>query len=370
MRRTVVWPSALRPAKTNAALDKLEDPEQLLDEKYRQLLTEQQRIARAVRDSIADRNLIQGELAELQGQAKKVNERAKLYRLKALSLEGQAATAELPQQSEQIEKYNQEAIRLLKQRLRLDERVRALQDNLERAGLRVKAIKEKQIDLKAKLDDLRLKKEELKSEWRLSKAEERISGALAGLEGDFSDVDLTLQRIEEKVKRKKALAQASSEVLAGQAEHEPVIEIAGEPELRAEVALQDLDRELLGGDQTRSLDAGPQAGSHLLVAVSGGGTWAFPAELRDQILNSLNRVDEQLNDLVKEGQLSPEEFAVLYRQIFQVVRERGQLVGRDISLSAVSGEQGYPKPEITLPPEDLEYDEALKLLKGEGLIPG
>ena len=320
-----------------------------------------------MRDSIADRNLIQSELEEMQKQAKKLHEKAKLYRMKALSLEQQAGPTPDAKAQQAITKYNGEALRLLQQKLRLEERVREMHDNLEKATLRVNAIKEKRIDLDAKLDDLRLKKEELKGEWRMAKAEERISGALAGLEGDFSDVDLTMQRIEEKVKRKKALAAASAEMVAEQ--RTDVIDIAGEPELRAEAALQDIDRELLGEGQFQSLTAGPVAPSYFLVAISGGGTWAFPVSTRAGILQALNKSDDELTQLAKSGQLTPEKFDELYRQIFQLVRERGQLVGRDVPLGVVSGAQGYPKPEITLPPEDLDYEEALKLLQGQGLIP-
>lgn len=357
-------------AKTNAALDKLEDPEELLEYKYQQLQTERKRIERAVRDAIADRNLIQGELAEMEQKAKKIHEKAKLYRMKALSLERQARQSPDDKTQQALTKYNGEAVRLLEQRLRLEERAREQQVNLEKATMRVKAIKEKRIDLDAKLEDLRLKKEELKSDWRMAKAEERIAGALAGLEGDFSDVDLTMQRIEEKVKRKKALAAASSEMAAELSARDQVIEIAGEPELRAEAALQDLDRELLGEGRVGSLTAGPAAPKYFLVAVSGGGTWAFPASARQEIQLALNKSDGELVTLAKQGQLTPEKFEALYRQIFQMLRERGQLVGRDVPLGVVSGAQGYPKPEITLPPEDLEYEEALKLLQGEGLIPG
>jgi phage shock protein A len=355
-------------AKTHAALDKLEDPEELLEYKYQQLQDERKRIERAVRDSIADRNLIQSELEEMQKKEKKLHEKAKLYRMKALSLEQQAAQAPDAKAQQAIAKYNGEALRLLQQKLRLDERSREMQTNLETATLRVNAIKEKRIDLDAKLDDLRLKKEELKSDWRMAKAEERISGALAGLEGDFSDVDLTMQRIEEKVKRKKALAAASAE-LAADRRADDVIDIAGEHELRAEAALQEIDRELLGAGHPQSLAAGPTAPAYFLVAISGGGTWAFPMNTRAELLQALNRSDDELVQLAKGNQLSREKFEELYRKIFQLIRERGQLVGRDVPLGVVSGSQGYPTPEVTLPPEDLEYEEALKLLQGKGLIP-
>ncbi len=350
----------LLKAKAHAALDRFEDPEQLIDYSYEKLLSERKRIDRAVRDAITHRNLIRGEIADLKKKLEKIHEQAKLYRLKALTLEREGG------EQAQIERYNREALRLLTEKARMEERLREMEEKLSKAEIRINAMKEKRIDLVAKLEELRQRKEELKSEWRLAQAEERISGALAALEGDFGDVDLTLQRVEERVKRLKAQAEASAEVALESAAKagEGVIEIEGEVELRAEQALRELDLELLGEGELEPEKLGPGELNVFTVAVSGGGTWAFPAEEKDEILQKLNEIDEELTRLNEAGKLTRERFDALYSEIFKLIRGRGKLVGRDLPRSALK----RAEPDLRLPPEDLEFEEAVELLAGKGLI--
>ncbi len=354
----------LLKAKAHAALDRFENPEQLLEYHFDQLLKERKRIDRAVRDAIAHRNLIRGEIEDLKKKIGKTHERAKLYRLKALQLEREGGD------EAQIKQYNRQAIALLSEKAKLEERLREVEEALSKAEVRINAMKEKRIDLVAKLEELRRRKEELKSEWRLAQAEQRITSALSGLEGDFGDVDLTLQRVEEKIKLAKARASASTEVALEASLEEEVLEIEGERELLAEQALRELDLELLGEGEVKPEELGPGKAEFefFTVAVSGGGTWAFPAEEREEILKTLNEIDEALTRLAERKELDRDRFDELYGKIFRVIRRRGKLVGRDVPWSVVRGDQSEWDPDLRLPPEDLEFEEALKLLEGKGLI--
>lgn len=358
----------LLKAKAHAALDRLENPEQLLEYHFDRLLKERKRIDRAVRDAIAHRNLIRGEIEDLKKKIGKTHERAKLYRLKALQLEQEGGD------ETQIKQYNRQAIALLSEKAQLEERLHEVEEALSKAEVRINAMKEKRIDLVAKLEELRRRKEELKSEWRLAQAEQRITSALSGLEGDFGDVDLTLQRVEEKIKLAKARASASTEVaLEASLEGEKgVLEIEGERELLAEQALRELDLELLGEGEVKPEELGPGKAEFefFTIAISGGGTWAFPAEERDEILHTLNEIDEELTRLAERKELDRDRFDELYGKIFRVIRRRGRLVGRDVPWSVVRGEKPELEPDLRLPPEDLEYEEALKLLEGKGLLSG
>ena len=354
-------------AKTSAVIEKFEDPEEQLDYAYEQLLEERKRIDRAVRDAIANRNLIRNELEEQQRQMEKAFESAKKYRTRALQLQEKLGDKDDPDTKQKVKTLNETAMKLLMEKLKREERVKELSIKLEKAEVRINAMKEKRIDLKAKLDDLRAKKEELKSEWRMAKAEERIAGALTGIGSDFSDVSLTIERMEEKVKRKKALAAATADVAELDKD---VIEAEAEREMLTEVSLEDLDRELLAEGKINKMLA-PGKLSFFLVAVSGGGTWAFPVERREEILKQLNELDDELTELNKKGALTLEKFNEIYPKIFKFIREKGKLVGRDIDLASVLPEgQSYPEAEVKLPPEDLEYEEALALFQGKGLIAG
>lgn len=343
-------------SKAHAVLDKVENPEEQLDYLYEKLSGQKKLAARAIRDATADRNLIRNELDEQRSEMQRAHDSAKAYRAKALKLEQEGADPA------QVERYNAAAKRLLSDFLKRQKRVEELSERLDKANISVNTLKEKRIDLETKLEDLRSRKEQLKSEWRMAKAEERISGSLAGFESDFSDMDLTLGRIEEKVKRKKALAQASTEVLAEQQAQE-AIDLPLTEEVDTDVALAQLDKELKAELALPGSDV-----EYYCVAISGGGTWALEASLKDDMLAKLNEVDNQLTQLNTEGTLTQSQFDEIYPQLFTVIRQKGKLVGRDLTVEDVG--QAYHQPELTLPPEDLEFEEAQKLFEGEGLIPG
>ena len=344
-------------SKAHAVLDRVENPEEQLDYLYEKLTGQKKLAARAIRDATADRNLIRNELDEQRSEMQRAHDSAKAYRTKALKLEQEGADPI------QIERYNDAAKRLLADFLKRQKQVEELGNRLEKANLSVNTLKEKQIDLETKLEDLRSRKEQLKSEWRMAKAEERISGSLAGFESGFSDMDLTLGRIEEKVKRKKALAQASTEVLAEQQAGAAIdLPLLGGVD-DTDVALAQLDKEL---KMDLALPASDTA--YFCVAVSGGGTWALEESLRSDILEKLNAVDNQLTQLNESGDLTQSQFDDIYPQLFTLIRQKGKLVGRDLTAEDVGAT--YHNPEFNFPPEDLDFEEAQKLFEGEGLIPG
>lgn len=343
-------------SKANAILDKIENPEEQLDYLYEQLMEQKKLAARAIRDTTADRNLVRNELDEQRSNMQRAHDSAKAYRAKALSLEQQGVA------EDGIQRYNDGAKRYLAEFLKRQKRVEELDQRLEKANLSVNTLKEKRIDLETKIDDLRTRKEQLKSEWRMAKAEERISGSLAGFENDFSDMDLTLGRIEEKIKRKKAFAEASTEVLAEQQISE-TIDVSSPGSLETEAALAQLDEELKADPALPGSDT-----AYFFIAISGGGTWALDVLQRSTLMDKLNQADNELNQLNERGQLTPEKFDTLYPQLFSLIRAEGKLVGRDVTAEETG--DAYLKPEIKLPPEDLDIEEAQHLFKGEGLLPG
>jgi hypothetical protein len=111
--------------------------------------------------------------------------------------------------------------------------------------------------------------------------------------------------------------------------------------------------------------------AYVLIGISGGGTWAFPAENKEEILDKINEPDNELAALNEKGALTEEKFNDLYPRIFELIRSRGLLVGADIEMDEVlDEEEAFPTPDVTLPPEDMDYEEAVLLFKGEGLVPG
>jgi len=348
----------------HAVADKMEDPAKILDAKYNELLNERKRIENGVRDSVAHRIMIQNEIEDLKKKIDKAMNQAKLHRLKALSLEEQSSDD--PKALASMDQHNQQALRHLQDKERMAQQLVEFEEKYEKADLRINAMKEKQVALRAKMEELRQRKEELKSEIRLAESEKKISAALSGLDGDFGDIDLTIQRIEEKVKRTKALADASTEV-ALESSSGDVIDLKAVSDIQAEMALQNLDMELLGEGHIDKLGPGTHAGDYFTIDVSGGGTWAFAKSEKTEIVDSLNEIDKRMSTLLEKQELDHDQFEELYKKIFYIIRKRGKLVGRDIQLSAVLGDDGNVE-EIQLPPEDLEYNEAVELLQSKGVV--
>ncbi len=111
--------------------------------------------------------------------------------------------------------------------------------------------------------------------------------------------------------------------------------------------------------------------AYLLIGISGGGTWAFPSENKEEILKKINEPDNEISVLNDRGELTEDKFRELYPRIFELIRARGLLVGEDIGIDEVlSEDEVLLKSDILLPPEDLDYNEAIALFKGEGLVPG
>ncbi|VUT24794.1 MAG: hypothetical protein MASP_00698 [Candidatus Methanolliviera sp. GoM_asphalt] len=110
---------------------------------------------------------------------------------------------------------------------------------------------------------------------------------------------------------------------------------------------------------------------YFLIGISGGGTWAFLDEKKEEILDGINEPDNELAALNDTKSLTEEKFNELYPKIFEMIRSRGLLVGEEIEIDRVLNEdEVFPKPDMILPPEDLDYKEAILLFKGEGLVPG
>ncbi len=110
---------------------------------------------------------------------------------------------------------------------------------------------------------------------------------------------------------------------------------------------------------------------YFLINISGGGTWAFPNDNKEEILDKVNEPDNEISALNENGELTEELFNDLYLKIFELIRSRGLLIGKDIEINDVLDEDDvFLKPDLMLPPEDLEYNEAILLFKNDGLVPG
>jgi phage shock protein A len=235
--------SNVAKAKTSKVIERFEDPDEQLDYAYEKLLEEKKKVDAAVRDSIAAKNLKKRELNEAQKKAVSVHNSALDYRKRALALEEKLPELEGAKQEKaemQVEQLNSAATQLLEAENRARGRIPMLQQSVADMEKKVRTLKDKQVDLTAKIQRFADKRTDLKSDYAMAKASKRVNDALSGIDGEISDVDLTVQRMTEKIRMEEAKAEASAEV--------------GTAAGTADLGLSEIERELKTSDSLSALD--------------------------------------------------------------------------------------------------------------------
>ncbi|NQE44942.1 hypothetical protein C5S31_02810 [ANME-1 cluster archaeon GoMg2] len=238
--------SNVAKAKASKIIERFEDPAEQLDFAHEKLREEKKKVDLAVRDSIAAKNLKKRELNESQKKVVSVHNKALEYRKRALALEEKLAELEGEKRDKaelQVEQLNSAATQLLEEETRTSERIPMLQQSVADMEKKVRMLKDKQVDLTAKIQRFADKRTDLKSDYAMAKASKRVNDALSGIDGEISDVDLTVQRMTEKIRMEEAKAEASAELgtAAGTGDM-GVSEI--ERELKTSESLSSLDEEL------------------------------------------------------------------------------------------------------------------------------
>jgi len=238
--------SNVAKAKVSKVIERFEDPAEQLDYAYEKLREEKKRVDVAVRDSIAAKNLKKRELNEAQKKVGSVHNKALEYRKRALALEEKLPELEGEKSEKaemQVEQLNGAATQLVEEENRTKERIPLLQQSVAEMEKKVRMLKDKQVDLTAKIQRFADKRADLKSDYAMAKASKRVNEALSGIDGEVSDVDLTVQRMTEKIRMEEARAEASAELgtATGTADM-GISEI--EKELKVSESLSSLDEEL------------------------------------------------------------------------------------------------------------------------------
>jgi phage shock protein A len=187
-------------AKTDKALDKLEDPRQTLDYSYQRQLELLQKVRRGVADVATSRKRIELQANGLSTQADKLTQQAQ----KALEVGREDLAREALSRRSGIQ---QQLTDLQTQHAQLQ----GEEEKLVRASQR----------LQAKVDAFRTKKETIKATYSAAEAQTRIGEAFSGISEEMGDVGLAVQRAEDKTAQMQARAGAIDELLASGALDDP-----------------------------------------------------------------------------------------------------------------------------------------------------
>lgn len=185
--------SGIIQAKANKALDKAENPNDMLDLSYEKQQENLQKVRRALADVTTAKKRLELQATDLQSKADKLQQQAK----QALS-QGQEDLA-------------REA---LSRRNALGEQLQGLGAQHEQVAHQQEQLEATAQQLSTQIEAFRTKKETLKATYTASKAQASIGEAVSGISESMTSAGMTLQRAEEKISEMQARSGAIDELLS------------------------------------------------------------------------------------------------------------------------------------------------------------
>jgi phage shock protein A len=184
--------SGIVQAKANKALDRAENPADMLDLSYEKQVENLQKVRRALADVATAKKRLELQATELQGQASKLQDQAKQalgQGQEDLAREALTRRSGLADQLQALGTQHQQ--------------VEAQQQQLENTAQR----------LSAQIESFRTKKETLKATYTASKAQASIGEAVSGISESMTDAGMTLERAQDKISQMQARAGAVDELI-------------------------------------------------------------------------------------------------------------------------------------------------------------
>jgi len=185
--------STIFQSKTNAALNRVEDPRQTLDLSYEQQLDNLTKVKRAVADVATARKRVEIQAEQLKSQGDKLAEQAKA----ALGQNNEPLAREALTRREaistQLKDLEGQHATILEQEQKLTETAQRLQTEVEA---------------------FRTKKETIKATYTAAEASAHISEAVSGISTSMGDAGAAMQRAQDKVAEMQARSGALDELLA------------------------------------------------------------------------------------------------------------------------------------------------------------
>jgi phage shock protein A len=179
-------------AKANKALDAAENPNEMLDYSYEQMLDHITKVRQALVDIAASRKRIELQEQQLQHSVDHLNDQAKAALADGkedLAREALSRKATAQQQIDQMEPQHQE---LTEQEQKLEQTLSQLQQ---------------------RVNTFRSQKEVMKAQYTAAQASASVNEEAAGISKSFGDSGAALQRAQDKIANMQARAGAMDELL-------------------------------------------------------------------------------------------------------------------------------------------------------------
>jgi phage shock protein A len=179
-------------SKANKALDAAENPNEMLDYSYEQMLDHITKVRRALVDITASKKQLELQEQQLQHSVDHLNDQAKAALAQGredLAREALSRKATAQQQIQDLEP----------QRQQLDEEEQKMTQTLS--------------TLQTRVNEFRSKKEVMKAQYTAASAMSSVNEEAAGISTSFSDSGAALQRAQDKIANMQARAAATDELL-------------------------------------------------------------------------------------------------------------------------------------------------------------
>ncbi len=185
--------AALFRVKANKALDRAEDPREVLDYSYEQQLEMVNKVRRGVADVATSRKRVELQVTQLQLSAGKLQGQAQQALAAGREDLARAALIRRAAVTSQISDLQGQQASL-----------QAEEEKLTLASQR----------LEAKVGAFRTRKETIKAAYTAAEAETHVGEAVGGISEEMGDIGLAMQRAQDKTEQMQARAGALDELLA------------------------------------------------------------------------------------------------------------------------------------------------------------
>jgi phage shock protein A len=241
--------------KANKALDRAEDPREILDYSYEQQLEMVQKVRRGLADVATSRRRVGLQVTQLELSAGRLQDQAQQALAAGHEDLARAALIRRAAVTSQISDLQGQQASL-----------QAEQDKLTLATQR----------LQGKVDAFRTRKETIKAAYTAAEAQTNIGEAVTGISEEMSDIGMAMQRAQDKTEQMQARAGALDELMASGALQDATVP-GGRDDVQSQLdaltAGHDVDDEL--ARMKAQLPASPAP-----PAVEGPGTASADSQLR------------------------------------------------------------------------------------------
>lgn len=316
--------------KVNAILGRVEDPTQALDLSYEKQLEALQQVRRNVAEVLTSEKRLELQAAQLRQSQDKLQEQAKQALQQGREDLARLALARAQTAQTQLDGLSQQIEQLKDQEQKLELTAQKLQ---------------------AKVEAFRTQKETIKAQYSAAEASTKIGEAVTGLSEQMADVNLMIDRAQEKTQQMQARAAAIDQLVdtgaldqigaGGQDDIQRQLE-SGQSEAAVDARLADLKRQL--GQPATPAQLGEATA---VVRIQGEEQYRLPRSLLPQ----LEQLDQQLVAAVHAHDEA--EFKRILGQVLELVRSRGEKLADDQL-------QGS---DLVLPAEDMTLEDAGRILK-------